>query len=942
MRKITLLLAFLTYSFGSAQTIPVDFESGVTVGGNLIGDNVTSVSIVADPATGGTNGQVAQIVTNAATVPWQNAQLTLTSNYLDLTNATGSKIVTISIYSTVAVDYLFKVEDPLNGGPNTQTAAIHTGSGWETLTFDFNTTAENGPIPNDQYKKLVFFPLFNKGSNAFNPASATTTYIDNVNGSVGVSLNPPAELTLIEDFQDGLTVGENLINDGLTSLDLVADPAAGGTNAQTARIVTNASSDPWQNAQLILTANYLDLTGTNKTVSLDVYSTTAIDYLLKVEDPLNGGPATQTAESHTGSGWETLVFNFNVTAQGGPAPNDEYKKIVFFPLFNKGANDFNPAAVTTTYIDNFSGALGTAIAAPSELTLIEDFEDGVVIGENLINDGLTSLDLMSDPATGGVNAQTARIVTNPASAPWQNAQLILTANYVDLTGNNKTVSLDVYSTTPIDYLLKVEEPLNGGALTQASESHTGSGWETLTFDFNTPAQGGAAPNDEYKKIILFPLFNKTLNDFNPAATTTTYVDNFRGVIGTAIQDFEFGPGICITTSSEASEGSFSVGYKVTYETLANGTDVQITYELLDTDKIGVVAFLQQQDPFIESNLDFVSGQTWTTTLTGLTPGETIIYRCKFAFAGGLANTLFIPYVVGTDCSESNDVTAPADFTATVGDITSTSIELVLNATDLSGMVVYTVTFNGMTLTYSAEAGTEFSAVIGALDPNIEYTFEVSASDLAGNVATNNPIVLVATTLESTNTPCEGIDFESSEGTFEVGYNYSFETVGTDVIITFELLDDKDGVVAFLFREEPFQETPMTLVDGTSKTFTATVSNQTIDETISYACKFAFAGGLAVTKYFQYVVGDDCALSNNNFDAASFAVYPNPTQNNWTISTTDSQIKSVQVYDISGKNVLTVSNQSNEVMIDATPLIKGIYLAQIQTENGVQTIKLAKN
>uniref|UniRef100_UPI00404A9BD7 T9SS type A sorting domain-containing protein n=3 Tax=Flavobacterium sp. TaxID=239 RepID=UPI00404A9BD7 len=940
MKKITLLLAFLTYSFGSAQTIPVDFESGVTVGGNFIVDNVTSLTIVADPAAGGTNGQVAQIVTNAAAMPWQNVQLTLTANYLDLSNATGSKIVTMSVYSTTAVDYLFKVEDPLNGGGATQTAAQHNGSGWQTLTFDFNLPAQNGPVPNDEYKKLVLFPLFNKTLNDFNPASVTTTYIDNINGDVGTALNPPVALTLIEDFQAGVTIGENFINDGLTSLDLVADPAAGGANAQTARIVTNAASAPWQNAQFILTANYLDLTGTNKTVSLDVYSNTPIDYLLKVEDPLNGGAATQTAESHTGSGWETLVFNFNVTAQGGPAPNDEYKKIVFFPLFNKTLNDFNPAAVTTTYIDNLSGALGTAIAAPDELTLIEDFQAGVTIGENFINDGLISLDLVSDPAAGGVNAQTARIVTNAGSAPWQNAQLIMTANYVDLTGNNKTVSLDVYSTTPIDYLLKVEDPLNGGAATQASESHTGSGWETLTFDFNTPAQGGPAPNDEYKKIVFFPLFNKALNDFNPAAETTSYIDNFRGVIGTAIEDF--GPGICITTSNQASEGSFSVGYKVTYETLANGTDVQITYELLDTDKIGLVAFLQQENPFNESNLDFVSGQTWTTTITGLTPGETISYRCKFAFAGGLANTLYIPYVVGSDCSETNDVTAPFDFTASVGTITATSIELNLNASDLSGMVVYTITFNGMTLTYSADEGSEFSAVIGALDPNTEYTFEISASDLAGNVASNNPIILVATTIESTNTPCAGLDFEASEGTFEVGYNYSFETVGTDVIITFELLDNKDGVVAFLFRETPFQETPMTLVAGTSKTFTSTITGQTVDETISYACKFAFAGGLAVTKYFQYVVGDDCALSNNNFDAASFAVYPNPTQNNWTISTTDSQIKAVQVYDISGKNVLTVSNQSNEIMIDAAPLNKGIYLAQIQTENGVQTIKLVKN
>ena len=95
-----------------------------------------------------------------------------------------------------------------------------------------------------------------------------------------------------------------------------------------------------------------------------------------------------------------------------------------------------------------------------------------------------------------------------------------------------------------------------------------------------------------------------MNDFNGtpgnAPVTTSYFDNFRGVLGAPI--VSLGSGICITTSNQASEGSFSVGYKVTYETLANETDVQITYTLLDTDKQGLVAFLQQETPFAESNI----------------------------------------------------------------------------------------------------------------------------------------------------------------------------------------------------------------------------------------------------------------------------------------------------------------------------------------------------
>ena len=50
--------------------------------------------------------------------------------------------------------------------------------------------------------------------------------------------------------------------------------------------------------------------------------------------------------------------------------------------------------------------------------------------------------------------------------------------------------------------------------------------------------------------------------------------------------------------------------------------------------------------------------------------------------------------------------------------------------------------------------------------------------------------------------------------FSVGYKYVSETVGTDVKMTFEMLDtDKVGVVAILWNQSPFSETQMTNVSG---------------------------------------------------------------------------------------------------------------------------------
>ena len=147
--------------------------------------------------------------------------------------------------------------------------------------------------------------------------------------------------------------------------------------------------------------------------------------------------------------------------------------------------------------------------------------------------------------------------------------------------------------------------------------------------------------------------------------------------------------------------------------------------------------------------------------------------------------------------------------------------------------------------------------------------------MAGNNYVSNPLNVNATTTGVIG--CSGTSSAAQTGSFSIGYNYAFETLGTDVKITFEMLDtDKVGVVAFLWKQSPFSETQMTNVSG--NTFTHTITGQTIGSTISYAVKFAYAGGLSVTNYYTYVVGNNCALnviSNNELENLTFI---NPVEN----------------------------------------------------------------
>jgi hypothetical protein len=399
-----------------------------------------------------------------------------------------------------------------------------------------------------------------------------------------------------------------------------------------------------------------------------------------------------------------------------------------------------------------------------------------------------------------------------------------------------------------------------------------------------------------------------------------------------------GPG-CIQASKVALEGTFAIGYKSTFETI--GTDVKITFELLDTDKSGVVAFLRKQgdSPALEVQMTNVPGTNiFTKTISAQTAGAIINYGVKFAFAGGLAVTDFVSYEVGTDCAATNDIVAPTGFTATIGAITSSSVEIVLNATDVSGTILYSVSYGAVTKSTTSDSGVQKSFVMTALTPDTDYIFSVSAKDLVGNVASNSPILLPAKTLVSTNTECAGTASEAQQGSFLVGYKYGFETIGTSVKITFELLE-KTVELAYLWRETPsFSETgPMA---KTGNIVTSTITGQTIGATISYGVKFIFVGGgAAVTKYFSYMVGNTCSLGVENLSELKQTFYPNPVKNKFYMQLLDEKNKII-VTDMLGRKIVEDVVKSSSTL-DMSAFKSGVYLLNVENTHGNQTVKIVK-
>ena len=205
MKKITFLIFLLSISFGFAQTVLEDFEGDEPIIGSFDG---ILASVQSNPDQSGPNMSATafELITSESGQPWQGTRLLMQNNKIDMT--TADKTMTIDVYSTVPREVLARLSDGDIGGTDnaqeSKTAAVHTGSGWETLLFDFNVPADTGQPgynpPNDQFSSIWFFPLYDISNDGWcdgcseNNALISTTFIDNVTGIAGDVADPPEDL----------------------------------------------------------------------------------------------------------------------------------------------------------------------------------------------------------------------------------------------------------------------------------------------------------------------------------------------------------------------------------------------------------------------------------------------------------------------------------------------------------------------------------------------------------------------------------------------------------------------------------------------------------------------------------------------------------------------------------------------------------------------------
>ncbi len=485
-------------------------------------------TIVNDP-TDATN-KVARVVKSATAEVWAGATVSICSNQAVPTLPFTSALTTLTarVWSPAAgVPVRMKIENASDPSKSVETeASVTTASTWQTLTFNFanpvaGTAAFNAA--NTYNKVSVFFnfgtggavtgartyyldDLAFRGSN-FSPACPTT-------GGGGGGGAGTTTITMDESPAPALT-GFG----GAEDSSVVADPA-GGSN-KVAKVVKSATAELWAGTTVSNLANQaiapIGFTAANQIITVRVWSPTAnIPVRLKVENAADGTKSVETeARTTVANAWQTLSFNFAAPAAGTAALNlaTVYNKASIF--FNFGTTGAASGGARTYYFEDISyPAPGGGGGGGGSANTVIDMESSPAPALTGFG-GAEDSSVVADPA-GGTN-KVAKVIKSATAELWAGTTVSNLANQaiapIGFTASNQVITVRVWSPTAnIPVRLKVENAADGTKSVETEARTTvANAWQTLSFNFATPAAGTAALNlaTVYNKASIFFNFGTT-------------------------------------------------------------------------------------------------------------------------------------------------------------------------------------------------------------------------------------------------------------------------------------------------------------------------------------------------------------------------------------------------------------------------------------------------
>ena len=300
MKKLIISVVLLSIiKFFSAQSLPIDFESGLVVTSTFVDFDGGTASVVANPQSSGVNvsSKVGKIIRNGGTT-WAGSKVILSSNLDFSTN----NIIRMKVFTSAPVGTTIKFK--LEGSGNTERDAQTTVSNaWEELKWDFTGESSN-------FNTLVF--MFDFGNVGDGTANSTFLF-DDIEQIFGGS-----QLDLPVTFEDN-TVNYSTTDFGGNISQMIVDPM--NANNKVIEVVKTTSAATWAGTTIGTPAGFstnIPLSLSSSIMTVRVWSPDAgTPIRLKVED---SNDPTHTCETETNTtidgGWETITFNFTNQAPG--------------------------------------------------------------------------------------------------------------------------------------------------------------------------------------------------------------------------------------------------------------------------------------------------------------------------------------------------------------------------------------------------------------------------------------------------------------------------------------------------------------------------------------------------------------------------------------------------------------------------------------------------
>ena len=529
----------------------------------------------------------------------------------------------------------------------------------------------------------------------------------------------------------------------------------------------------------------------------------------------------------------------------------------------------------------------TATFGFAQQEVLEDFEGSPSVSGF---EGLASATIEAAPA--GSNGNSFKLVTNTGGQPWQGAQIDLASGVLaDLT-SDKTMKVDVYSTTAFSLMVKVEDQVNMTAPAAANtQDHSGSGWETLTFTFTTSSDGTAVANGEYSRVVFFPNRKSTDDGWNsPIVDITIYVDNITAVKATTNTNTD------ATLSDLQVDGNTVAGFApatYTYNVeLANGTTTVPTVTATAT-QAGSGSSAVSVSP--------AGSLPGTTTVSVTAPDGTTMQDYTINF---------------TVASAGPTVAAPTPPARTAADVVS----------------IFSDAYSDVTVDNWGPDWGPSSARINdvTVASNATKLMDIESGQVFAGIdfAASSPFDATSFThfhldyyISGTLLPGQTLSIKLSNHGNGAGETSAIQTIPTAVAGSWQSLD-------------------VALADFVAASAPADLSRNAIAQIVISAARAD--NSTSVDIYLDNIYfHKNTTLSTKDESLFESKIYPNPSSTEWKITVPNNTIRTIEVFNVLGKRVVSQNYNSDTASISVESLASGIYLAKINTELGTKTVKLIR-